>query len=84
MDSKYNRFIIVDSYGRGIFGFHDVTRVYYGNDPVRAFKKAVKYEKDVDYECDLTFYDLATGWHTNIYTQDISILVNIYRERHSI
>lgn len=84
MNSKYNRFIVVDSYGRGIFGLHDVTRVYYGNDPVRAFKKAVKFANDVDYECALTFYDLSTGWHTDIDTQDISVLVNRYCERHSI
>lgn len=84
MNSKYNRFIVVDSYGHGIFGFHDVTRVYYGNDPVRGFKKTVKFAETVDFECVLTFYDLSTGWHTDIDTSDVSALVNRYHERHSI
>lgn len=84
MNSKYNRFIVVDSYGHGIFGLHDVTRVYYGNDPVRAFKKAVKYAETVDFECSLTFYDLSTGWHTDIDTQDVSALVERYSEEHSL
>lgn len=61
MDSKYNRFIVVDSYGYGIFGCHDVTRVYCGNDTVRAFKKAVKYGGECGWECDLHFFDLATN-----------------------
>lgn len=84
MNSKYNRFIVVDSYGHGIFGLHDVTRVYYGNDPVRAFKKAVNFADTVDFECALTFYDLSTGWKTDIDTRDASALVNRYHERHSI
>lgn len=84
MNSKYNRFIVVDSYGHGIFGIHDVTRVYYGNDPVRAFKKAVNFAEEAYFECDLTFYDLSTGWHTDIDTHDVFALVNRYRERHSI
>lgn len=84
MNSKYNRFIVVNSYGYGIFGIQDVTRVYYGNDPVRAFKKAVQFADTVDFECILTFYDLSTGWHTDIDSRDVSALVNRYREENSI
>lgn len=61
MNSKYNRFIVVDSYGFGISGMSDVSRVYYGNDTVRAFKKAVKYGVACGWECDLHFFDLAAN-----------------------
>lgn len=84
MNSKYNRFIVVDSYGRGIMDMHDVTRVYYGSDPVRALKKAVNFAETVDFACDLVFYDLSTGWHTNIDTRDISALLNRYYKRYSL
>lgn len=61
MNSKYNRFIIVDLYGIGTFGGHDVSRVYYGNDAARAFKKAIEYGKGCGWECDLHFFDLGTS-----------------------
>lgn len=61
MNNKYNRFIVVDSYGFGIYGMKEVARVYYGNDPVRAFKKAFKYGRECGWECDLHFYDLGAN-----------------------
>lgn len=84
MDSKYNRFIVIDSYGYGRFGVNDVTRVYYGDDHVQAFKKAVEFAEGVNFKCALTFYDLSTGWHTDIDTRDFPALVNRYCKRHSI
>ena len=66
MDSKYNRFIVVDSYGFGIIGCHDVTRVYYGNDHTRAFKKAIKYGRECGWKCDLHFYDLGANKSSSI------------------
>lgn len=61
MNSKYNRFIVVDSYGRGFSWLHDVTRVYYGNKPIRAFKEAIRYGVECGWECDLHFFDLGTN-----------------------
>lgn len=66
MNNKYSRFIVVDSYGHGIYGCHDVTRVYYGDDVVRAFKKGLSYFRECSAECDLHFYDLAKGMSISI------------------
>ena len=78
MNSKYNRFIVVDSYGFGIFGMNEAVRVYYGNDAVRAFKKAVKYLHSCGGECNLHFYDLARCVSIYIYTDSLESLIDSY------
>lgn len=78
MKNKYNRFMVVDSYGFGIFGMNDASRVYYGNDAVRAMKKAVKYLHSCDGECRLRFYDLAARMDIYIYTDSVQELLNSY------
>lgn len=78
MNSKYNRFIVVDSYGFGIFGMHEASRVYYGNDAVRAMKKAVKYLRSCGGECDLRFYDLAARVDIYIWTDSVESLLDSY------
>lgn len=78
MNSKYNRFIVVDSYGFGIFGMREVSRVYYGNDVVRAMKKAVKYSRSCGGGCKLRFYDLAAGVDISIWTDSVESLLDSY------
>lgn len=78
MNSKYNRFMVVDSYGFGIFGMHEASRVYYGNDAVRAMKKAVKYLHSCGGECKLRFYDLSAGTDISIWTDSVESLLNSY------
>lgn len=81
MKNKYNRFMVVDSYGFGIFGMDEASRVYYGNDAARAMKKAVKYLHSCDGECRLRFYDLAAATDIFIYTDSVEDLIASYRAR---